>query len=123
MPALDRVSMVFFLAALVLVASDKIYLGHYSQSPNYLAILAVVGAVFGLVNRTGPALIAAPAPDEFPIAAGAQRWSVFAVFLAFLAFYAVTGNLEPAPTMPMCDRRWPSSTDTPISTMTRVSRW
>ncbi len=89
--------MVFFLAALVLVASDKIYLGHYSQSPNYLAILAVVGAVFGLVNRTGPALIAAPAPDEFPIAAGAQRWSVFAVFLAFLAFYAVTGNLEPSP--------------------------
>lgn len=61
MPALDRVSMVFFLAALVLVASDKIYLGHYSQSPNYLAILAVVGAVFGLVNRTGPALIAARA--------------------------------------------------------------
>ena len=96
--------MVFFLAALVLVASDKIYLGHYSQSPNYLAILAVVGAVFGLVNRTGPALIAAPA-DEFPIAAGAQRWSVFAVFLAFLAFYAVTGNSNPAPTMPMSDRR------------------
>ena len=105
MPPQNRVSMGFFLAALALVASDQIYWIRFSQTPNYLAVLAALGAVVGLGYRTRFASNAAPALDESSLDRSAEWWSAFAVFSAFLAFYAVTGTMTTARTMPMSGRQ------------------
>jgi hypothetical protein len=93
--ALRRVSMDFFIAALVLVAVDQVYWAFYWETPNYLSILAALGALGGLSYLIGMALSSthSSAADD----KRAELWSVFAAFIAFLAFYSVTGSLIPSP--------------------------
>ena len=87
---LERASIGFFVAALVLVGTDGIFWARYWQLPNYLAVIAALAALWGLVDRISTDA-ASPAPSS---ARSAERWSMFAVFSAFLAFYSVTGTVD-----------------------------
>src|SRR5580698_6597068 len=51
--ASDRVSVGFFLTALIIVIGDQGYWAYYWQTPNYLSVLAALGALGGLVYAIG----------------------------------------------------------------------
>ena len=97
MPPLDRVSVGFFLTALILVGFDEVYWFRYSQTANYLAVMAAVGALGGLLYRASIGRSAARANFDGSANEGSELWSTFAVLTAFLAFYAVTGSIDRSP--------------------------
>jgi hypothetical protein len=97
MPALDRVSLAFFVAALMLVALDQLYWAFYWQTPNYLSVIAALGALEGLIYTISSQPAVAVSPPDGAAARSSERWSVFAAFVAFLAFYSVTGSIERSP--------------------------
>jgi hypothetical protein len=93
--ALDRLSVGFFLTALILVAVDQLYWAWYWQTPNYLSVLAALAALGGLVYTIAraPSSTHSDSADD----KRAELLSVFAVFVAFLAFYSVTGWIDRSP--------------------------
>ena len=97
LPPVDRASVGFFLAALVLVAFDQVYWVRYWQTPNYLAVLAAMGALGGLIYRISTAQTGASVYPDRPVDRRVEVWSTFAVFIAFLAWYSVTGSIERSP--------------------------
>jgi len=97
LPPVDRASVGFFLAALALVAFDQVYWVFYWQTPNYLAVLAAMGALGGLIYRISTAQTGASVYPDRPVDRRVEVWSTFAVFIAFLAWYSVTGSIERSP--------------------------
>jgi hypothetical protein len=96
MSPLDRVSMTFFLTAVILVVIDQIYWIRYWQTPNYLAVTAAFAAIGGLVFMTTSGWPGEASSAE-SLQRRSERWSVFAAFVAFLAFYSVTGWIDRSP--------------------------
>ena len=97
LPPVDRASVGFFLAALALVAFDQVYWVFYWQTPNYLAVLAALGALGGLVYKISTTQIGASLYPDGPIDRRVEWWSAFAAFTAFLALYCVTGSTAHSP--------------------------
>lgn len=93
----DRASVKFFLAALMLVVVDAVYWVRYWQTPNYLTVLASLGALGGLFYEISRAPSAAAAHSVGSDDRRIERRSIFAVFIAFLAFYSVTGWIDRSP--------------------------
>ncbi len=97
LPPVDRASVGFFLAALALVAFDQVYWVFYWQTPNYLAVLAALGALGGLVYKISTTQIGASLYPDGSIDRRVEWWSAFAAFTAFLALYCVTGSTAHSP--------------------------
>ncbi len=94
---LDRVSLGFFLAALILVAGDQVYWAFYWETPNYLSFTAAFGALAGLLYLAQSEPRSTTSEHDSSIDRRAELLSIFAAFIAFLAFYSVTGWIDRSP--------------------------